>query len=225
MTRCAPQVSISASERSKLLLAGAEVLDVVQTLQRKGRNVVTEVLGEDQPMRQWQHYPADDATDLVSGYRWYYHAHPDATALGEHGHFHVFAAASPGAGYTHLLGLSMSESGMPLRGFTTNRWVTNEIYAPAGRVLKSLRQFAMSEPTPMTLVHRWLAATLRLFRPQIAWLLATRDQRLMAARATRPNVFEDRRTTLLSQCSFELQAQFAWLESSGPMTIQTGVSR
>ena len=91
--------------------AGAELLDVMEALQARGRNVVTELRPADGAMQQWSHYPADDASDPVSGYRWYYHAHPGPKADTEHGHFHVFAAASTLANagrYTHLIGLSVS---------------------------------------------------------------------------------------------------------------------
>ena len=36
---------------------------------------VIKTLYVEQGMQQWDHYPADDAFDPVSGYRWYYHAH------------------------------------------------------------------------------------------------------------------------------------------------------
>jgi hypothetical protein len=215
----------SSRERSQLRKAGSELLEVMQALQQQGRNVVTEVLSGGPSMTQWQHYPDDDACDPVSGYRWYYHAHPEASALGEHGHFHVFAAAPATSGYTHLLGLSMSSSGLPLRAFTTNRWVTNEIYQPAARVLSRARQFVMRQPARLALVHRWLAVTLTLFRPQIAWLLHERDRLLAAAQIRRPGVFEDRRTNVLSQCRLDLQAQFKWLDSAGPINISNGAIR
>ncbi|MCB1611597.1 MAG: hypothetical protein R3F18_09375 [Lysobacterales bacterium] len=212
-------------ERSHLRKAGSELLEVMEMLQQQGRNVVTELQGKRPSMTQWQHYPDDDATDPVSGYRWYYHAHPEASSRGEHGHFHVFAAASTGRGYTHLLGLSMSASGLPLRAFTTNRWVTNEIYQPAARVLRLARRFVMRQPAQWALVHRWLAATMTLFRPQIAWLLHERDRRLAAAQIRRATVFEDRRTHVLSQCQLDLQAQFKWLDAAGPLKIRHGAIR
>ncbi|MBK9655021.1 MAG: hypothetical protein IPO66_05930 [Rhodanobacteraceae bacterium] len=41
--------------------AGAELLDVMEALQARGRNVVTELRPADCAMQQWDHYPADDA--------------------------------------------------------------------------------------------------------------------------------------------------------------------
>jgi hypothetical protein len=222
MARGPGVAAVCSRELHTLRQAAEELLEVMQTMQLRGRNAVTELLDDAAPMLEWQHYPADDATDPVSGYRWYYHSHADTQRADEHGHFHVFASAA-GAGYTHLVALSMSATGLPLRAFTTNRWVTNEVYAPARRVLSQVRRFAMGRPRQLLLVHRWLGAMLSLFRPQIGWLLEQRDRRLEAASARRPNVFEDRRTKLLSQCSLDLPAQFAWLEGSSPLKNRTGV--
>lgn len=208
----------SRREIGALRRAGSEWLDVIEALQRKGRNVVTELLPAGQRMQHWDHHPTDEAFDVVSGFRWYYHAHPLAGAGDEHGHFHVFDAVR--GGYTHLVAVAVTPDGWPRRAFTTNRWVTNEVWSPAARVLRRLRGFVMQQPPSLALVHRWLAALFTLFRPQLERLLAERDRRVAAALATRPNLFEDRRTSLLSQCRLDVSRQFAWLES-----IQPGVPR
>lgn len=215
MARSIDLPSWCARDLPALKRAAAELLDVMEVLQARGRNVVTELQPPERAMQQWNHYPADDAFDPVSGYRWYYHAHPGPLAHQEHGHFHLFAAASTRAGagrYTHLIGLSVTADGMPLRAFTTNRWVTNEAYAPAGTVLRKLQQFTLRAPCGLAQVHRWLAAVVGLFRPQIGTLLVERDERLQRALAQRPNVFEDRRTTVWSQCRLDLARQMAWLD-------------
>ena len=198
-------------ELGALRRAGAELLDVIEALQRKGRNVVTELLPSAGRMQQWDHHPEDDAFDLVSGYRWYYHAHPLPGGAGEHGHFHVFDAVR--GGYCHLVALSVAPDGLPRRAFTTNRWVTNEVWSPATRVLRKLRGFRMQQPAGLALVHRWLAAALALFRPQLERLLGERDRRVAQALVARPNLFEDRRTQLLSECRIDLARQLAWLDS------------
>lgn len=211
MRRDTPMTSPCSRDLRALRRAGAELLEVMQALQRKGRNVVTELMRDARAMNEWDHFPADDAFDADTGYRWYYHAHPDSQRGDEHGHFHVFARA-PKSGYTHLVGLSVSAAGLPLRLFTTNRWVTNEVYAPAGPVLRRLQQFGMDKPAGLALVHRWLGAVIGVFRPQLQALLVARDRRVDAARITRPNLFEDRRTILLSQCRLDLKQHLEWLD-------------
>jgi len=228
MIRSAPLMPVCSRDLRALKRAGEELLGVMQELQDKGRNVLSELQPNEQGMQQWDHYPADDAFDPVSGYRWYYHAHPEHGRDAEHGHFHLFAAAPAKAGkgrYTHLLALAVSPAGLPLRMFTTNRWVTNEVLAPAGQVLRKLQQFALRTPSELELVHRWLAAVLGLFRPQINALLVARDQRLESAQALRPNVFEDRRTMLLSQCRIDLAQQMAWLDRASEKSVHTAQAR
>ena len=190
MIRSEPLMAVCARDLRALKRAGEELLGVMQELQDKGRNVLSELQPVEQGMQQWDHYPADDAFDAA-------------------------APAQAGKGrYTHLLALAVSPAGLPLRLFTTNRWVTNEILAPAGQVLRKLQQFALRTPRELELVHRWLAAVLTLFRPQINTLLVARDLRLESAQALRPNVLEDRRTMLLSQCRIDLAQQMAWLDQA-----------
>lgn len=227
MSYAAPMTTLCSRDLRALRQAGVELLEVMQSLQRKGRNVVTELLPNGRAMAEWDHYPASDAFDADTGCRWYYHTHPDTQRGDEHGHFHLFARASK-TGYTHLLCLSVSAAGLPLRAFTTNRWVTNEAYAPAGVVLRRLQQFSLRKPAALTLVHRWLAAVVGVFGPQLAALLAARDRRVDAALITRPNLFEDRRTMLLSQCHLDLQQQMKWLDevsSDGDRQIASPVRR
>ncbi len=228
MIRSAPLMPVCSRDLGALRRAGEELLGVMQALQDKGRNVLSELQPVGQGMQQWDHYPADDAFDPVSGCRWYYHAHPEQGTTAEHGHFHLFAAAPAKAGkgrYTHLLALAVSPAGLPLRVFTTNRWVTNEVIAPAGQVLRKLRQFLLRTPRELELVHRWLAAVLGLFRPQINALLVARDQRLERVQTTRPNILEDRRTMLLSQCRIDLAQQVAWLDRAFENSGQTAQAR
>lgn len=214
MSPAAPKTTLCSRDLRAMRHAGDALLEVMQLLQRKGCNVVTELLPGALAMTEWDHYPANDAFDAGSGFRWYYHTHPDAQRGDEHGHFHLFARA-PKSGYTHLLGLSVSPAGLPLRAFTTNRWVTNEVYAPAGRVLRRLQRFQLQRPQGLALVHRWLTAVIGVFRPQLVALLEARDRRVDAALLTRPNLFEDRRTMLLSQCQLDLQLQLEWLDEVG----------
>lgn len=197
--------------------AGACLLDTMQALQRRRRHVLSPLFADGLAPQQWAHYPEHDIVDAGTGYRYFYHSHPGPRARDEHGHFHLFAR-SPGQPkrFTHLVAVSMSPRGLPLRLFTTNRWVTDEHWQPATVVRKLVARFAVTAPSRLAAVHRWLAALVRLFRPQIDALLARRDARWRVARATRPNFFEDRRSAVLSQCRIDLSRQFAWLARLTP---------
>lgn len=198
-----------------LRAAGSELLDVLHALHRKGRNVVTELMHPRTSLGEWEHLPSDDVIDPATGFRYYYHAHPVSQAKHEHGHFHLFHRAKGQVGraaFTHLVGVSVTAAGLPLRAFTTNRWVTDEVMQPAAVVAGMLDHFNVRTPRRLQLVHHWLAAVTRLFRPQVDWLLEQRDLRIAREQSRRPHFLEDRRTALLSECTLDLGRQFAHLE-------------
>ncbi len=72
----------------------------------------------------------------------------------------------------------MDYHGRPNRLFTVNRWVTEETWTEAPRLIAMLDRFTIDLPRPSRWVNRWLAALLRLFRPQIEDLLRQRDAAL-----------------------------------------------
>lgn len=217
MSPTPPRLAPRDENLPALRVAGSELLDVLHALHRKGRNVVTEVMHPRTSLGEWEHLPADDVLDPGTGFRYYYHAHPDTAVKREHGHFHLFHRSQDDGGkpaFTHLVAVSVTSAGLPLRAFTTNRWVTDEVMQPADAVAAMLDRFDVRTPLRLALVHRWLAAVTRLFRPQIDWLLEQRDQRIARELPGRPNLFEDRRTALLSTCPLNLGRQFAHLENA-----------
>ena len=79
---------------------------------------------------------------------------------------------------SHLVAISMDKYGLPIKLFTTNRWVTGETWYRAPDVVAMLDRFEMDLAQPSWPVNRWLTAMVRLFRPQIASLLDERDRTL-----------------------------------------------
>jgi hypothetical protein len=179
----------------------------------------------------WQHYPPGDVYDPQSHAQYFYHAHPAGSrAAGEHGHFHTFLRAEgmpPGVAplvlpETALPGAApppqaaplkrgaLDHRGEPIRLFTTNRWVTGETWYRADDVIHMLDRFALDNAGELTLVNAWLSAVLRLYRPQIALLLRTRDRTIMNwRRRRRTNVFEDARIEVTSSLDIDLDEQLA----------------
>lgn len=184
-------------------------MEVTRGLALERQGLLAELAGTQPVVRAWDHLPPNDAHDPRSGYRWYYHCHPrEARTAGEHGHFHLFSDLRSGSAVTHLLAISVSDRGLPLGLFTTNRWVTDERWQCAPRVLRLIRDLALSSPRGLRRVHAWLAHLLRAFDPQIRVLLRERDERLTALRASaRSDVMEDRRIAVLSRCRIDLRAQ------------------
>ena len=111
---------------------------------------------------------------------------------------------------SHLIAISIDGAGEPIRLFTTNRWVTGETWYRAEDVILMLDRFRIGDTTPPSLLHRWVAAVVALFRPQIAALLHERDAAIMAwRRRRRSHVFEDVRLEVPSSLDIDLDAQLA----------------
>lgn len=194
-------------------------LEHLRASARSGRGVLAELLGRAQAFAEWDHYPPRDARDPRSGYRFYYHAHAlQQRARGEHGHFHVFAprrARAAEADYAHLFALSVDARGMPLRVFSTNRWVTAEHWQDAAWTLRALRRLDLAQARPRR-VASWLQDMARLFEPQIQAVVLERDRRTALRARQRPleRVLEDRRSHILSQCAVDLARQFEFLQAA-----------
>jgi hypothetical protein len=197
-------------------------MQATRALAVERKSVLQELIGE-QTVRVWDHLPADDAYDAGSGYRWFYHCHRrEARTSGEHGHFHLFSCPQPGEGVTHLIAISVSDRGLPLGLFTTNRWVTDERWQVASRVLGLIARFRVSSPAILRRVHEWLRGCVRAFAPQIRALVEQRDARLATLRRSMgSDVLEDRRVAVLSRCRNDVHAQAAALDRWLPVVVRT----
>jgi Domain of unknown function (DUF6969) len=208
--------------------AGDEVVECVRVLAKTGDNLVGELLRAEDKFFEWDHYPKGDVYDPETHAQYYYHAHPADDRVGEHGHFHTFlrpggmpngVTPAPLPDYTtpadandalsHLVAISMDKYGLPIKLFTTNRWVTGETWYRAPDVVAMLDRFEMDLAQPSWPVNRWLTAMVRLFRPQIASLLEERDRTLAAWQARRPkaNPFEDRGLEVTSHLEISVDGQ------------------
>ena len=114
---------------------------------------------------------------------------------------------------SHLVAIAVDSRGEPIRLFTTNRWVTGETWYRADDVIRMVDRFAVTGVEPSEMLNRWVGATLRLFRPQIAALLQMRDETVMAwRRRRRTHVFEDPALEITSSLDIDLGAQLAFLD-------------
>lgn len=176
----------------------------------QGLSAPARLLGGARGFVEWAHYPQPDAVDPQSGWKFYYHAHAASQRpQAEHGHFHIFVpapapAADGAAAFSHLIGLSVDARGLPLRWFTTNRWVTAEVWQPAGTLDRFLDSPRLSAAEPHD-VAQWLQDLLLLFRGDISALLQARDARIATppgrgrlAAMSRPR-FDDHRLRIVSQ--------------------------
>lgn len=211
--------AISHEDLLSMREAAGEVLTCQHVLAKTGHNVITEISGG-QPgsLEDWAHYPAGDVYDAEHHAQFYFHSHPEAErGGGEFGHFHLFLRregirpssiplAPEGDGLCHLVAVSVDRVGRPLKLFTTNRWVTNETWFKATDVIGMLDSFNVGHAQPSWPVNRWLTAMVRLYRPEIGWLLTGRDKVLASLRRGRTieDVFEDRSVEIMSSLAVDI---------------------
>src|SRR3954452_17861652 len=227
---------LSRDELQAMAEAAREVLNCQRVLIKTGDNIVGELLRGAGTFYEWRHYPPGDVYDAEYHAQYYYHAHPEhERTSGEHGHFHTFLrplgmppgiapAAVPDPrdldgdndALSHLVGISMDRAGMPIRLFTTNRWVTGETWYSADDVVRMLDCFVIDHARPSWAVNRWITALVRLFRPQIVQLLHARDAEIRRWQAARPdtNVFEERELEVTSEMPVLIEDQIARIEIS-----------
>ena len=218
------------SRLETMLAAGEEVVDCIRVLAKTGDNIVGELLRTEETFYEWDHYPKGDVYDHDSHAQFYYHAHPQELRGGEHGHFHTFlrangipdairpvrlpdyeAPADRNDDLSHIIAISMDPSGLPIRLFSTNRWVTGETWYRAEDVCTLVDRFEIDLAQPSWPVNRWITAMVRLFHPQIVALIRARDARVDAWAAEKPgeNVYEDRELELTSSVDISIDDQIA----------------
>ncbi len=131
-------------------------------------------------------------------------------------------AAQPNQGVdnemlSHLVAISMNERGLPIRLFTTNRWVTGETWYAASDVVRLLDRFTIDLVRPSWALNRWIGAMFVLFQPQMAELLRARDNAIMVWRRRhrgRVHVFEDRRLEVTSSLDIDLEEQVRQVDAA-----------
>lgn len=203
-------------------------------------SIVTEMLRFTDKFQYWKHVPPKDVLDGHSHSQFYYHAHPTAGAKtatnlhdGEHGHFHSFMRRRgildtekpyPAFDYNtenddlkkhtcHIIGLSMNKAGALTGMFTTNRWVTGEVWYKAEDVIAMAERYQIDHAQPSWPVNMWVSHCFAAFMPVIKQLVLKRDQTIAEWSAQYGggegyNVFEDRRLEALSYCPLDLPSIF-----------------
>ena len=222
--------ALPAETLGSMVAAGEAVIETHRVLAKTDDNIVGELIRDAETFYEWDHYPDGDVYDHETHSQFYYHAHPQELRGGEHGHFHTFLrplgmpkgirpAALPdykrpkgkNDALSHLVAISMDSHGIPIRLFTTNRWVTGEIWYAAKDVRTMLPHFDIDHAQPSWPVNRWIGAMLRLFEPQIVELLTARDARITGWTATHPdvNVYEDRDLEIASALDISVDDQLS----------------
>jgi len=212
--------------------AGERIVECYRVLHKSEANIVGEVLRGEGEFFEWDHYPKGDVYDFDTHSQYYYHAHPPeerANVWGaEHGHFHTFlrpkgmpkgVKPAPLPDYkpprgdndalTHFVAFSMDRAGFPIRIFTTNRWVTGEIWYDAETVISMLDRFLMDLALPSWPANIWMTEMLQLFRPEIEALIRARDITVDDWTSRHPveNAYEDRKLEITSIRDISVEGQ------------------
>jgi hypothetical protein len=103
----------------------------------------------------------------------------------------------------------MDQYGYPIRLFSTNRWVTGEVWYAANDVIAMLDHFHMDLAYPSLPVNIWITAMLRLFRPDIEDLVRQRDRAVAAwqERKNNDNAYENRDLEITSHLDISVEGQ------------------
>ena len=218
------------AELGAMLDAGAKVLESKRVLANTSDNVIGELLRDSATFYEWNHYPEGDVFDPHSNAQYYYHAHPKDERPDEHGHFHTFlrpkgmppgiepapvpnyqALEGENDALSHLVAISCDKQGDPFKLFTTNRWVTGEVWYRAADVVRMLNYFQIDHVRPSWPVNIWITNMLILFRPQIRALIEERDHVVVdwAAENDSADVYEDRALEVTAECEISVEDQIA----------------
>ena len=216
------------AELSAMYEAAVEATDCIRAMADNSTNPVTQVLAGAGIVEEWTHFPQGDAFDPQTNSQYYYHAHAAHERIAnEHGHFHTFMrpkrlfpeigpAALPDRArpedeanwIAHLVGISTDASGRVIRLFTTNRWVTGEVWYDGEDVIRMLDRFEITVDQPSHDLNRWVTAIVQMFRPQIIDLIRARDLKVAQYQAAHPEcaVFEDRALQVTSEMPVDFLA-------------------
>ena len=227
--------SLPRERLERMAAAGEDVVECHRILANTSDNIVGELLRGVETFYEWDHYPEGDVYDHESHAQFYYHAHPQELRGGEHGHFHTFlrplgmpqgvapvalpdldAPKDENDALSHLIAISMDKFGLPIRLFSTNRWVTGETWYRADDVCAMIDRFVIDHAQPSWPVNRWVSGMVQLFHPQIVALIRLRDQRVQEWADTHPdlNVYEDRDLEVTSVVNVSIDAQIEKLQGA-----------
>ena len=215
--------------------AGERVLECHRILDNTDDNMVGELIKNVETFYEWNHYPDGDIYDSISHSRFYYHAHPPEGRPGEHGHFHTFirpkgmpddvkpaavpdyeAPEDPDDNLSHIIAISMDNAGLPIKLFTTNRWVTGEVWFTAADVHRLIGLFQIDHAQPSWPVNLWITSMVQLFDPQIRALVLARDRTVSDWADQHPgtSVFKNQELEVTSEMDIDIDAQRTAIEAA-----------
>ena len=219
--------------KARMLNYAKQVLGAQHSMMTaKGKNIIHYTLQKKRRHIQLNHYPKGDRIDKKTGAQYFYHCHREDYEQEEHGHFHCFLRYkhipkrikpmrltdwdtyidNP---MTHLIAIAMNRYGYPIRLFTVNRWVTSEVVYEAKHTPHFLNRFKMTltDDPYWQILDQWIEGFLKIFSPQIVWLLHQRDALMAQHNAENPNenAYTNHELEELSSIPINLTEQIQWI--------------
>ncbi len=198
-------VDITPERLALMAEAANRIIGYNVEFETAGVTSVSALLPAGTQLFEWSHFPEGDCKDGRTGCQFFYHVHPKLEQWEEHGHFHLFGpnrdANGEAGGLSHLVAISVDWNSQPVRLFTTNRWVTDEIWADGAAAFAMQKAFSIDGRGMPGLVGRWLTDLNVLYNPQIEALLMARNseiERRLGKSLSRDAVFEDRQLECVS---------------------------
>jgi hypothetical protein len=227
--------TLSTWHRNERLRWAKQVLNVQhQLLEANGASILHHTLHQSSRHQSMHHYPKGDRIDRQTGGQYFYHCHRENFTTTEHGHFHCFLREAsipqyivrstpqkrPKNPMTHLVAIGVNQLGQPIRLFTVNRWVTDEVWYDAQHTRSLLKRFkfSLSDSSSWQLIDQWVEGMIHLFAPQIVWLHHQRD-RIMANHHQTIGMdacYEHRAIEELSSLDINLPQYIQWLLDNKP---------
>lgn len=199
------------------LQAAADLVAALREVEEGGGNLLAAFVG-DEPFVAFRHYPEDDIWDPETCAQFYFHAHNPGMRGAEAGHIHCFyrpGGRESEAAPHHLVAIGLDTAGRPCSLFTTNRWVTHEIFLPAPAARAVARDYA---PSGDDVPSRVVAAMFGLYRDEIERLLDERDAAIAAHgdRNAGSDPFEDEALEITSSRAIDIEATLDELRRALP---------
>ncbi len=133
---------------------------------KTGSHPVAQVLLGQPDLYEWRDYPEGGVWDRVSGFGYFYHAHPGASFVREHGHFHLFHAEAPDDRRA-LAAISVDNLGNPLGAFVANVWHVPLLGGGERALGTAYERFKIDLVYPCYALNLWLTALVHALRPTL----------------------------------------------------------
>lgn len=224
---------LSSWRKARMLRYAQVMLQAQETiLANTGQGILQYVLKDTETPEHMSHYPQGDRIDHKTGAQYFYHCHREDFYREEHGHFHCFLRYKQIPKHikpadiadwdkhidnpmTHLIAVAMNRFGEPIRLFTVNRWISEEIWYDAKHTPALINRFKMTldDDPYWQVLDSWVDALLHLFAPQITWVLQKRDLFIKRQQLINPheNVYDDQRIEELSDVAINVKQQIQWV--------------